>query len=404
VPDKPVYLLSADGHTFWLNTKALEESGITSDSTVTFGGIGKDSDGELTGLLFEIEAEAPANEFAFALPAERMKEIQKNFYREIARCGITSTASMSVNPVIEQSFAEYEIAEELEREGELTVRLHLYPSLGLDGNFEVAKSLRERYRSEKLRVTGLKQFVDGVTSTYSAFMLQPYSDKPETTGFSNYPADLYKECIAAANKEGFAVRLHAIGDAGVRLALDAFEESSRKNGNTGRKNTIEHIESIHPDDIGRFHDLEIIASMQPIHLVMDANEKVERIGEDRCRYEWPFKSLLDSGATLAFGTDFPVAPIDPFSNIYAAVARRDSEGVQAGLNPQEKISLAQALKAYTYGSACALNRESDLGTLEQGKLADIIVLDKDPFSGHIEEILKTQIKMTMMDGKIIYSA
>ena len=402
VSDRPVYLLSADCHTFWMNSKALEECCITKDTKVSFGKIGKGEDGELDGLLFEIEACTPANERAFILADDKMKELQKSFYADIAKNGITSTTNMSVNPVLESSFKEFEVAAELEKEGELTVRLHLYPSLGLDPNFEVVRGLREKYSSEKLRVSGLKQFVDGVTSTYTAYMLEPYSDNPGTRGFSNYPAELYEKMVAAANKEGFAVRLHCIGDAAVRLALDAFEKSNQQNDNGKLKNTIEHIESIHAEDIPRFAGLGVIASMQPIHLPLDVNEKVSRIGEERCQYEWPFKTMLENNATLAFGTDFPVAGINPFPNIYAAITRCDEHGELVGTNPQERISLADTLKAYTYGSACAINREKELGTLEVGKLADVIVLDRDIFAGSKEGILNASVKLTIMDGQIVY--
>ena len=402
VQDRPVYLLSADGHTFWLNSKALEECNITKNTKVTFGEIGKDENGELTGLLFEIEAESPANERAFLLPRDELKTVQKNFYKEVARWGITSATNMSVCPVMEESFKEYEIAAELEKDGELTVRLHLYPSLGLHTNLDKAITLREQYCSDKLRVSGLKQFVDGVTSTYSAYLLEPYTDKPETRGFSNYSAEFYKECIVNANKEGFGVRLHAIGDAAVKLALDAYEESNKQNDNKNIKNCIEHIESIHPDDIPRFAKLGIIASMQPTHLIHEVNEKVSRIGVERCKYEWPFKTLLDKGAILAFGTDFPVANFNPFLTIYSAVTRSTEEGELIGVNPQEKLSLAEALRTYTYGGACSINRESQLGTLVEGKLADIIVLNKNLFSVPSNEILNTRVKLAIMDGKVVF--
>ncbi|MEL7658187.1 MAG: amidohydrolase family protein [Bacillota bacterium] len=238
--------------------------------------------------------------------------------------------------------------------------------------------------------------------TYTAYLLEPYSDNPETVGFSNYPAELYEECIVGANKEGFGVRLHCIGDAAVRLALDAFEKSNHQNDNRMLKNTIEHIESIHADDIPRFAQLGVVASMQPIHLPLDVNEKISRIGEERCQYEWPFKTMLENNATLAFGTDFPVASINPFPNIYAAVTRCDEHGELFGINPQERISLAETLRAYTYGSACAINREKELGTLEAGKLADIVVLDRNLFAVSEAEIPVTSVALTVMDGQIVY--
>ncbi len=404
VPDRPVYLLSADAHTFWLNTKALEQCGITKETKVSFGSIGRDGRGELSGLLFEIEAEASANENSFRLPPDEQKRITVDFLKQLSRSGVTSTVNMSASPVLESDFREYEMLRELERAGKLPVRLHLFPSMGLDNGFARVRELRESYRSERLRVAGLKHFVDGVTSTYSAFLLAPYSDNPGTSGFTNYSSDFYRRSVVNANREGFGVRLHAIGDASVRLALDAFEESRRVNGNGPYRNTIEHVESIHPDDIPRFARLGVIASVQPIHLPFDRNEKISRIGKERCRYEWPFRSLLDAGAVLAFGTDFPVAPINPFPNIHAAVTRRTPEGEPCGANPEERISLAEALRAYTSGSAWALHRESDLGTLEPGKLADIVVLDRNLFTVAEDEIADASVVVTVSDGAIVYQS
>lgn len=402
VPDKPVYLLSADCHTFWLNSKALEECGINRDTTVSFGKIGKDRNGELDGLLYEIEACAAANEKAFTLPKELMADLQAQFYYQLISHGITSTTNMSVSPVMETSFTDIEVAAEMEANGELPLRIHFYPSLGLDGDMTAAMELREKYHSDKLRFSGLKQFVDGVTSTYTAFLLEPYSDNPGVNGKSNYPYETYEKGVTAANKEGIGVRLHAIGDAAVRMALDAYEASQKANGVHKCVNTIEHIEVIHPDDIGRFSKLNVVASMQPMHLIMDQNEQLDRIGKDRARYAWALSSMLNSGATLAFGTDYPVADINPFPNIYAAIERMDEHGVVVGINQEEKVTLAQSLRAYTQGSAGAIGRESDLGTLEEGKLADIIVLDCNLFQSVTKQIANATVETTIIDGKIVY--
>jgi predicted amidohydrolase YtcJ len=401
VPDRPVYLLGADAHTFWLNTRALEECGITKDTEVTFGEIGKDRAGELTGLLFEIEAAATANKNAFIMPDEIMKKLQTDFFRVLAENGVTSTTDMSASPVQEASFKEYEIAQELEREGLLTARLHLFPSLGINADVSMAKALRKTYASGKLLIAGLKQFVDGVTSTYTAYLLEPYSDKPETKGFSNYPFEVYKESVILANREGFSVRLHAIGDAGVRMALDAFEASKKANPNHFQ-NTIEHIECIHPDDIERFADNDVVASMQPMHIILDDDDLLVRIGEKRAQYEYAIKSLLDSGATVAFGTDYPIADINPFANIHAAVTRAEIGGKVIGVNPAEQISLMEALRAYTIGGATAVDRKEELGSLEAGKLADIVVLDRNLFTSKIEDIPETKVMLTIMDGNIVY--
>lgn len=403
VSDKPVYLLSADCHTFWLNSVALAECGITKETEVSFGAIGLDSQGDLDGLLYEIEACAAANENAFILPKELMAGLQSQFYKQLISHGITSTTNMSVTPVMETSFDDIEIAAEMEAVGELPVRIHFYSSLGLNGDMTVAKELRDKYHSDKLRFSGLKQFVDGVTSTYTAFLLEPYSDNAGVCGRANYSYEVYEKGISAANQEGIGVRLHAIGDGAVRMALDAYEASQNTNGEHRCVNTIEHIEVIHPDDIGRFAKLNVIASMQPIHLIMDQNEQPVRIGPKRAQYAWPLKSILESGATLAFGTDYPVAEINPLPNLFAAVERMNAQGHVVGLNPEQKITLAQALKAYTIGSAGAIGRAHDLGTLEAGKLADITILDRNLFQSGTDQISNAAVETTIMDGKIVFN-
>lgn len=402
ISNKPVYLIAADGHTVWVNSKALEVNNITKDTTVSLGEIGKDEKGELNGLLFEIEACGLVLDHAITLPKDIMINNLKTFMNMLAACGITSVSDMSSKSTPEGNFEEYETVSIIEKNGELGLRLHLYPALGLDCNLDKAKALKKQYCSDKLRISGLKQFVDGVTSTYTGYLLEKYADNPDTKGFLNYSVDTYRSNIINANKEGFGVRLHTIGDGAVRLGLDIFEESNKYNSTSNVRNCLEHCETINPDDIPRFSQLGVIASIQPYHLILDANEKISRVGEERCKYEWPLKSLLDSKALLAFSTDFPISSFNPFPNIYAAITRCDMDGIPTGINPEEKVSLFEALKAYTFGGAYSYNRENELGTLEVGKLADVIVLNKNLFSIPSKQILETSVKLTIFDGKVIF--
>lgn len=402
-PDRPVYLLAADGHTFWLNSKALEQCGITAETKVSFGKIGKDEHGELNGLLFEIEAEERANALAFQLPEHRAEEMIQNFNRELLQYGITSVTDMSVNPEPVGDFSEYKAAANLEAGNQLKVRLNLYPSLGITPDTATAERLRSLYHSDKLRVAGLKQFIDGVSSTYSAYLLEPYSDRAGFTASPCYPYKIYEDCITNANRNGFGVRLHAIGDGAIRLGLDAIESARKKTHSDSVRNSLEHLEAIDPADIARFGKLDVTCSMQPQHIPPTAYEKEVRLGNERCKYQWPFKSLLKAGAKLAFGTDFPVAPVSPMRTVYDAAARVDEKGEEIKINLWERISVAEALKAYTAGSAYSIGMEDKLGTLERGKLADLIILDQNVFDIDLSQIPQVKVELTMMDGEIVYN-
>lgn len=400
--DKPVYLVCADGHTHWLNSKALDECGISKTSSCRFGEIGKDPDEELNGLLFEIDACGPSLDRILDLPVAQTKKIIKEFLAQVNKYGITSVCDMAITPTPSTNYNSFEALREIEKEGDLTARVYLYPSLGIDGDFTIVKELRNNYNSDKLKVAGLKQFVDGVTTTYTGFMLEPYADKPSTRGNSNFPANTYRECAIKANEIGFPVRFHGLGDAAVRLCLDIFEESNQQNKNFSLKNSIEHCENVHPKDIGRFAETNTIASMQPYHMTLDANEKITRIGEERCKFEWPHRSILNANGLLAFGTDYPVVHFNPFPNIYAAITRCDDDGNPTGANNWERISLAEALRAYTFGAACSHNVQTKVGMIKEGMSADIIVLDRNLFAVSNNEIKDTKVILTVADGKIVF--
>jgi predicted amidohydrolase YtcJ len=404
-PNKPAYLICADAHTAWLNSKALEECEITADTKIECGEICLDAQGAPNGILKEM-----AGFVAFAkmmsLPTATIKKMQEDFLKSVVENGVTSIGDMSAYPLNEDTIGLFEASKALEREEKLPVRLHFYPELGSRPDYSDIIRYKEHFNTEKVRISGLKGFVDGVTSTYTGLLLEPYTDKPDIVGHPNYPPEVYEKCITAANQASLGVRLHCIADGSVRLALNCFEVSNAANDNTGNhkgiKNSIEHCENIHPDDIGRFKLLGVIPSMQPYHLTLDNNEKIHRIGAERSKYEWPHNSLLKAGARLAFGSDFPVVGFNPFPSIYAAITRRDDLGQETGVNPGEKITLAEALKAYTQGSAYAYDREKELGTLEKGKLADIIVVSKNLFDLDAEEIKNCHIDMAIADGKVAF--
>ena len=401
-PDVPVYLRAVDGHSEWMNSAALKESGYLTGWKPQYGSVDTLPNGELSGLVRE-GGDLLSRQFDTKLPDSEVKRLQREFIKSLNEVGITTFTEMGAQ-LPEAIDSEYGIVKQIEEEGELTIRLLLYPGTEIQPEriSELAE-FKKRYQSEMLKINGLKGFADGVTSTYTAAMLEPYSDKPDDCGYLNHPVSQYHEWVKEANRQGYGIRVHCIGDRAVRTILDACEESNKCNDNRGVRNTIEHIEVIHPSDITRFQELGVVASMQPLHLPLDEFDKISRCGVERSKFEWAHKSILRTGAVLALGTDYPIADYAPLPNIYQAITRKGINGVQYGnYSTDEKMSLEEALLAYTYGTAFALNMEDKTGNLEVGKYADLIVLNKNLFQIETEDILTTSVLMTMVDGKIVY--
>lgn len=401
IPDRPVFLLNAECHGAWVNTKALEIMNINKQTeNPPYGKITKDEDGEPTGFLYETAMKFA--EIAFKeMPEKHQEYLLEKFQQYAAKNGVTSVSDMFPMPGLEVD--KLDLYKKFEDAGKLTTRIHFL--ITLDGNINRATSLREKYNTSMLQFSGFKQFLDGVPATYTAYLVDEYSDK-NTVGDTLMPPDHVMDLVNEAHKERFRVRLHACGDGAVRLGLDSIEAAIQNSGTWDSRHTIEHIEVIHPDDINRFKELGVIASMQPEHMASDEfsnHTYIERLGQEREPYMWPIKTLTDSGAKMAFGSDFPVVDIDPFTEIYRAVTRLHNDGEpKGGWNPQEKITLAEALKHYTLGSSYGVFREDELGSLESGKLADIIVLDRNLFNVDSEQIRETHVELTVVDGKVVY--
>ncbi|RJS62385.1 amidohydrolase [Bacillus sp. PK3_68] len=396
VKDRPVFLYHAEFHYAWVNSKALEVANIHSQTkNPPYGIIEKDTMGEPTGILIE-KAISLVSDKAMAFPREKQEELLASFLQHAAKLGVTS-----VNDLYPSLNEGFDLFKKFDDEEKLTARIHLYPAL--NGEMERAKTLRDSYQSEKLKFTGLKQFIDGVVTGHTAYMLDPYVDRPDTKGETVFSVEQLTEWVLEADKEGFQIRFHAIGDGAVHIGLDMFEEARKENGERDSRHALEHIEIIHPGDIKRFKDLGVIASVQPSHLaLMPITSHTTRVDEKKYPYIYPGESLKKAGADVAFGTDFPVASLDPMKQIYHAVTRMDHTGEHAW-NEQESFTVADALKAYTQGSAYSVFREHELGTLEEGKFADIIILNKNIFQTPPDEIPNTRVVATMVDGKFVYS-
>jgi hypothetical protein len=257
-----------------------------------------------------------------------------------------------------------------------------------------------------LKLAGLKGFVDGSLGSGTAYFFDPYTDDPGSSGLLHeqmFPAGIMEKRIREADRAGLQVAIHAIGDRANSLLLDIFERVMADDGPRDRRWRVEHAQHLRPADIARFGRLGVIASVQPYHLIDDGRWAEKKIGRERAKTAYPFRSLLDAGAVLAFGSDWTVAPLDPIAGIYAAATRRTLDGKNpGGWVPEQKITVEEAVKAYTAGAAFTEFAEKSKGTIEEGKLADLVVLKRDIFRIPAEEILDAGVRMTIVDGKIVY--
>ena len=404
-PDRPVAMTSGDLHTLWLNSKGLEKLGLTPDSVPPEGGrYGKDEHGQLTGLLYEAASdEALPKVFAFS-DAE-LCSAYRAFVKKLNAQGITSVCDMSTMAGAGPDLVREDIFRRLEAAGELTLRVHMFPTL-LD-DLSRPEWMRRTFTGSRLRFCGVKQFSDGVSSTHTAYLKEPYSNAyfPGDRGCTVTPPAVLHRLVLKAAAHGFAVRIHTVGDEAIHQALDYFEEAREKYGPLPQgQNCLEHLENFQPGDIARLKQLDVLAACQPPHMVLDP-EGVERdLGPERAKYMWPFRTYETLGIKYAFGTDSPVVDINSRNVIYDAVTRQSPESgcPEGGWQPHEKITPAQALCAYTRGSAMAAGRLAELGTLEEGKLADLVVLSKNLLAIDPQEILSTQVVMTISGGEIVY--
>jgi predicted amidohydrolase YtcJ len=289
--------------------------------------------------------------------------------------------------------------------GELKTRI--YAVSPLPAWERVARTgVRAHFGSEMLRVGGLKGFADGSLGSTTALFYEPYRDDPSTSGIAGdemYPEGAMLERVREADRAGLQVMIHAIGDRANDLILSIYEQVERENGKRDRRFRIEHAQHLRPQDIPRFARDQVIASMQPYHAIDDGRWAEKRIGKERAKTTYAFRSLLDSGATLAFGTDWTVAPLNPLLTVYAAVTRRTIDGKNPkGWVPEQKISLEETLRAYTVGSAYAEFQENVKGTITVGKLADLVLLSRDIFKIDPNEIENVKVVLTIVDGRVVY--
>lgn len=406
-PDRPCAMYSGDGHTMWLNSRALELVGITRDSVPPQGGAyDKDQNGELTGIVREAAAMQLLPRMLEWISPERIERVYADQMARMAQQGITSICDMSLMPLPGLDFIREDIYEALESRDQLTLRAHLFPTL-LDDQSRL-EAMQDRYReSALLRAPGFKQFFDGVSSQHTAYLTDPYSNPhfPGDRGRLTVPAEKMRAMVLAAAERGHAVRIHTIGDGAIHEALDIFEEARRRFGApTQGRNTLEHLENLLSGDIDRLRELGVLASSQPCHITLDPGGPERDLGPERSRIMWPFATYLARGVDQAFGTDSPITPVTSMNVLYTAVTRQDpfTHEPAGGWLPGERISAADAVRIYTAGSAAAVGREDELGQIAPGMLADFIVLDRDIAACDPQEIQSVRVLATYVGGRQVF--
>jgi predicted amidohydrolase YtcJ len=398
-PDNPVCVNRLDAHMILANSLALKLAGVSRDTPVPPGGeIVRDAaTGEPTGILKDtamdlVYVKVPEPSFSEKLEAAEAS------LRHAAENGVTSVHEMA-------DASSFEVFEELLRRGRLTARIHVYIPIT-----EVETLARLRLKSPfggpSLKLAGLKGFMDGSLGSATAYFFEPYADDPRTSGLLHgqmFPEGVMEKRILEADRAGLQIAVHAIGDRANSMLLDLYEKAVAVNGQRDRRWRIEHAQHLRPADIARFGRMGLVASVQPYHLIDDGCWAEDKIGPERARTTYAFRSLQRAGATLAFGSDWTVAPLSPVLGIYAAVTRRTLDGKKpGGWIHEEKVSVEDAVRAYTANGAWVEFAESDKGTIETGKFADLVVLDRDIFAIPPEEIGGVGIRLTLFDGKIVY--
>jgi predicted amidohydrolase YtcJ len=396
--DWPVMIKRLDGHMSLVNSLALTLAGVDKNTKDVPGGvIVRDANGNPTGILKDAAQELAGR--IIPPPSEQQIIDAVRAAQNYANVqGVTSVQDMSASPAV---FHAYQA---MLHSGQLRVRISGHQPLTTWQRLAEI-GVTASFGNDYLRIGGLKGYSDGSLGSTTALLFQPYMDSPNTSGIPSAelsnPQGMFHN-IEGADAAGLQIAIHAIGDKANNTVLGFYQRITQEHGGRDRRLRIEHAQHLVPADIPRFGQLGVIASMQPYHLMDDGRWAEKRIGPERAKTTYAFRTLLDTGATLAFGSDWDVAPMSPLMGIYGAVTRRTLDGKHPnGWAPEQKITVAEAVKAYTMGSAYASFEEKRKGSIEPGKLADLVVLTDDIFTIDPVKIVDTKVYMTIFDGKII---
>ncbi|MBS0579181.1 MAG: amidohydrolase [Proteobacteria bacterium] len=404
-PDNPVMIWRVDGHAVFANALTMRLAGIDRNTQDVVGGeIVRDHDGNPTGV-FRDQATGLVERVVPPPSEQQMDAALSAALREAARQGVTSVQNLVDSPTVQDTAGKLREFQKFAREGRLTVRIYDAGALR-DWRDFAHQGIEAGFGDALLRTGNLKAFADGSIGSQTAWMQSDFTDAPGNRGLAS--GDLQNETamygfITGADRAGLQVSIHAIGDRAIHTVIDLLERAEKEDGPRDRRFRMEHVQHIAAADLPRMAPLGIIASMQPYHAIDDGRWVVRRIGPERIKLSYAWRSLLDHGVTLAFGSDWPVAPLDPIMGIYAAATRRTLDGRNPdGWVPAERITVAEAVHAYTMGSAFAEHQEKVKGSLEPGKLADLVVLTRDIFAIPPAEIEKVRVHATVLGGAVIY--
>lgn len=397
VSDRPVWLRRIDGHAAWANSAAMKLAGIDNDTPDPVGGkILRDDNGHATGIFVDL---------AMDLIEQHLPKAEKDDYRQALKSAVDALVAEGMTSVhdagIDLMNAEVYIS--MADNDELDMRIYAMTGGAGEVLDAIGKPLRS-YGNDRLEIASVKLYADGALGSRGAAMIEPYSDDAENRGLAFWTQDELDRMVAKANDMGFQVGIHAIGDLGNRMALDAFE-AAQQGKSSALRNRVEHSQIIALEDIPRFAALGVIASMQPTHATSDMNMAEDRVGPDRILGGYAWRRLLDSGAVIASGSDFPVELSNPFHGLYAAVTRQGRDGEpEDGWYSDQALTRAEALHSFTLAAAYAAHQEDRLGSLEPGKWADFIIIDRDYFTIPASEIDDIQVLQTWVGGEKVYDA
>jgi predicted amidohydrolase YtcJ len=390
-----------------VNSYVLKKSGISRNSKDPFGGeIQKDPvTGEPTGILKESAVNLIRTG---AVKADRSPEEESARRWQGYLLALKEAREFGVTSIQIPGEADFTDYEKIQSEGLLTSRIDIGKSL--TGDTTLLKKyidLGKKYPREGdwIRFGYLKAFIDGTIGSGTALMFEPFSDNPGSSGLAMMPYESFEKMVLTADKMGFQIGVHSIGDKGNNWTLNAFEKALKVNGRRDSRHRDEHTQTLLASDIPRFAELGVIASMQPTHCISDKRFYEKRIGTERSKGAYAWRSLLNTGAQLAFGTDYQVEPLNPMEGLYAAVTRKDRLGEEGdGWFPEQKLTMEEAIRFYTLGSAYAQFMEGRKGMIKTGYLADIVIVDRDLLTIPEDQIMKTKVDYTIVGGKVVYSS